>query len=132
MHPADASDLASHGLPAAIDRYFDLMYACDTTLFDEVFLPTAWLHGLLDGKLVAWSAADYRQRLSTRTPPAKVRAPRQQQVLLLDLVGERQALVKVRVRIHERVFVDHLCLLQTDAGWRIHSKTFHLELERAE
>lgn len=130
MNPASEPQMANPALRAAVDRYFDLMYDGDIACFDDVFLPTAWLHGLVGGKLVAWSASDYRQVLAARTPPRQVRAPRQQQVLLHDPVGDRQACVKVRVRIHDRVFVDHLCLLDTDAGWRISSKTFYLESEQ--
>jgi hypothetical protein len=49
---ADA-DLA--GLMAAVQRYLDLMYDCDTSRFDQVFRPTAHLHGFRDGAMQAWS-----------------------------------------------------------------------------
>lgn len=122
----------SDSLPAAIRRYFDLMYDCDVNRFDTVFLPTANLHGILQGAQVCWPAPAYREILSTRVAPSKAGARRQEEVLMQDLVGEHQAMVKVRVRIHDRVFIDHLSMLKTDGSWRIASKTFHLESEGRE
>ena len=117
----------AHGLQAAVQRYFDLMYDCDVEHFEEVFHPTAQLHGLVDGCLTVWPAANYREVLANRTPPRAARAPRQEEILHVDSVGAAQALVKVRVRIHDKVFVDHLSLLHIDGAWRITAKTFHLE-----
>lgn len=68
MTHAHDCDAASDGLRTAIHRYFDLMYDCDTARFDEVFLPSAWLHRMVKGALVTWSAAEYRQSaVSTNT-----------------------------------------------------------------
>jgi hypothetical protein len=125
--PVDSSpSSAPEGVHAAIRRYFDLMYDCDLGRFDEVFHPTAQLHGVIDGQLTVWPAAAYREVLSTRVPPRQAGAPREEEILLCDPVSAHQAMVKVRVRIHDRVFIDHLCLLEIDGGWRITSKTFHL------
>ena len=35
----------------AVERYLALMYDCDVSRCDQVFAPTAQLHGLRDGKL---------------------------------------------------------------------------------
>ena len=115
------------GVHAAIQRYFDLMYDCDLGRFDEVFHPTAQLHGVIDGQLTVWPAAAYREVLSTRVPPRQAGAIRDEEILLCDQVSAHQAMVKVRVRIHDRVFIDHLCLLEIGGDWRITSKTFHLQ-----
>lgn len=124
------NQLASHAvaeLQSAVQRYFDLMYDCDVSRFDQVFHPTAQLHGVDEATLTVWPAQTYRDILAKRVPPAEMKAPRHEEVLLLDPVGDRQALVKVRVRIHDKVFVDHLCFLKIDGAWRITSKTFHHE-----
>lgn len=115
------------GVHSAVERYFDLMYDCDVSRFDEVFHPTAQLHGVIDGALTVWPAPVYRDILSSRRAPSKVNAPREDEILLLDTASSRQAMAKVRVRIHDRVFVDHLCLMQIDGAWRITAKAFHLE-----
>ncbi|MEN9725888.1 MAG: hypothetical protein RL434_254, partial [Pseudomonadota bacterium] len=38
----------------ALDRYFDLMYDCDVSRFDQVFATTAQLHGLREGEMICW------------------------------------------------------------------------------
>src|ERR1700734_3913241 len=52
---------AIQGLTEAVQRYFDLLYDVDLSRFDQVFCPTAQLHGLRDGKLVMWPAETYRE-----------------------------------------------------------------------
>jgi hypothetical protein len=111
----------------AIQRYFDLMYDCDVSRFDQVFHPTAQLHGVRDGALTVWPAATYREVLSKRQAPKSVGAPRQDEILLIDFTSPDQALAKVRVRIHQNVFVDYLTFLKIDGEWRITAKAFHVE-----
>lgn len=127
MPPDTAPGAAIDGVQAAIQRYFDLMYDCDVSRFHEVFHPTAQLHGVIDGQLTVWPASTYREILSARVPPRQAGAPRAEEILLHDEASDSQAMVKVRVQIHDRVFIDHLCLLKIDGGWRITSKTFHLQ-----
>lgn len=123
--------MTSTGVTAAIQRYFDLMYDCDVERFHDVFHPTAQLHGVMENTLTVWPAATYRDILAQRVSPKENQAPRQDEILLYDAVGEDQALVKVRVRINNKVFVDHLCLLRVEGRWCITSKTFHLERQTA-
>lgn len=115
----------------AIQRYFDLMYDCDVSRFDQVFHPTAQLHGVRDGALTVWPAATYREVLSKRQAPKSVGAPRQDEILMIDFTSPDQALAKVRVRIHQNVFVDYLTFLKIDGEWRITAKAFHVELSDA-
>ena len=46
----------------AVGRYFALMYDNDLARFDEVFAPSAQLHGLRDGALRRLPAADDHAR----------------------------------------------------------------------
>jgi hypothetical protein len=131
MTTQTSSTPATDGLASTIQRYFDLMYDCDVSRFDEVFHPTAQLHGVVAGKLTFWPAQTYREVLASRTPPSRANAPRFEKVLMQDMASDDQALVKVRVLIHDREFVDHLCLLRIDGDWRITAKTFHLDREGA-
>ena len=111
----------------AVERYLALMYDCDVSRFDQVFAPTAQLHGLRDGKLNLISAADYRKRLSERTSPQSKNAPRHQEVLLVDFASPTQAVVKVRVRIDTQQYLDHLSWHCIDGEWRVTAKSFHVE-----
>jgi hypothetical protein len=110
-----------------IERYFDLMYDCDLTKFDDVFLPSASLNGLRDGSLVVWPVAQYRDILAKRQSPQSLGAPRRQEILQIDFAGPDQAVAKVRVMINKNSFVDHLTLINVDSGWRIAFKAYTLE-----
>jgi hypothetical protein len=113
-------------LMEAVQRYFDLMYDCDTSRLDEVFLPTAHLHGFRDGKMMAWSMTVYKEILEKRQSPKSLGAVRADEILLVDFASTDQALVKVRVRIAAMEFVDHLTWHRIDGKWLITSKGFHL------
>jgi Putative lumazine-binding len=113
-------------LTEAVQKYFDLMYDCDTSRFDEVFRSTAHLHGFRDGRMVAWSAEVYRDILDKRQSPKSLGAVRADEILLIDFASNDQALVKVRVRIAALEFVDHLTWHRIDGKWLITSKGFHL------
>jgi Putative lumazine-binding len=88
-------NLPDAGTPiaAAIRRYFDLMYDCDVTKFDQVFHSTAQLHGMRDGALVVWPAATYRDILEKRHSPKTAGAPREEQILMIDVASPDQALL---------------------------------------
>ena len=111
----------------AVERYLTLMYDCDVARFDEVFAPSAQLHGLRDGQLHIIPAAEYRNRLASRTSPQSKNAPRLQEVLLVDFASPTQAIVKVRVRINTDQYLDYLSWHCIDGTWRITAKSFHVE-----
>jgi Putative lumazine-binding len=122
------TDAATHtALLEAVDRYFILMYDCDVARFDRVFAPSAQLHGLRDGNLRILPAAEYRSLLASNPSPKAKKAPRQQEVLLLDVTSSDQALVKVRVRINVLLYVDYLSFHRIDGTWLVTAKSFHIE-----
>jgi hypothetical protein len=116
-----------HDLLEAVQRYFDLMYDCDVSRFDRVFRSTAQLHGFREGQMTMWAAQAYKDILASRQSPKALGAPRQEQILLVDLASDTQALVKVRVRINAIVFVDYLTYHRTDGEWLITAKGYHVE-----
>jgi hypothetical protein len=118
---------ASTPLLAAVDRYFDLMFDNDVSRFDEVFAPTAQLHGLRDDQLRLIPAPDYKSALASRPSPKSRNAPRRQEVLLLDFASPTQALVKVRVRIDTTQYLDYLSYHRINDAWLITAKSFHVE-----
>ena len=111
----------------AVERYLTLMYDCDVSRFDQVFAPSAQLHGLRDGQLHIIPAAQYRNRLASRPSPQSKNAPRLQEVLLVDFASPTQAIVKVRVRINTDQYLDYLSWHCIDGAWRITAKSFHVE-----
>jgi len=118
---------AHHALLAAVEAYFETMFDADLARFDRLFHPTAMLHGLRDGALRVLSAADYRSLLASTPSPKAKGAPRQQEILLLDVASADQALVKVRVRIDQVLYLDYLAFHRLDGAWRLTAKSFHIE-----
>jgi hypothetical protein len=116
-------------LTEAMQKYFDLMYDCDTSRFDDVFRPTAHLHGFRDGQMTVWSAPTYQEILDRRQSPKSLNATRAEEILLIDFASSTQAFVKARVRILATVFVDYLTWHCIDGKWLITSKGYHIESE---
>jgi hypothetical protein len=114
-------------LGEAVQRYFDLMYDCDTSRFERVFGATAQLHGFRDGAMSMWPAQQYKEILAARPSPKSLSAPRQEEILLMDFASPTQALVKVRVRINNIVFVDYLTYHRIEGAWQITGKGYHVE-----
>jgi Putative lumazine-binding len=117
----------AQSLLAAVERYFDLMYDNDVSRFDQVFASSAQLHGLRDGHLRLLPAQDYRNALASGSSPKAKRAPRHQEILLVDFASAAQAVVKVRVRIDTIQYLDYLSYHCIDGLWLITAKSFHIE-----
>jgi hypothetical protein len=119
--------IGTQELTDAVQLYLDLMYDGDVGKFDRVFGATSQLHGFRDGKMTCWPAAQYKEILAGRKSPQALGAPREEQILLLDVASPTQALAKVRVRINDMVFVDYLSYHKIDGDWLITSKAYHRE-----
>jgi hypothetical protein len=116
----------TESLVTAVQRYFNLMYDCDVSAFNEVFRSTAQLHGFRDGQMKMWPAAEYREVLRTRESPKAQGALREEEMLMLDFASPTQALAKVRVRIGPVVFCDYLTYHRFGDEWLITSKAYHV------
>lgn len=111
----------------AVDRYFDLMFDSDVSRFDHVFASSAQLHGLRDGRLRLLPAQEYRNALAAGPSPKSRKAPRQQEILLVDFASPTQAAVKVRVRVDTILYLDYLAYHRIEDAWLITAKSFHVE-----
>jgi len=115
------------GALSAIEAYFDLMYDSDDSQFPEVFHELCQIHGMRDGKLMAWSASEFRKLVASRPSPASMGSPRQQEIVRVDEISPDMAAAKLRVRIGQTCFLDHLILHRIDGKWLVTSKGFHVE-----
>ena len=95
-------------IASAIDGYFDLMYDADDNRFPEVFHGACLVHGMRDGKLTTWSAPEFRDVMRGRPSPAAMKSPREQEILSIEHTVPDLATAKVRVRIGQTGFIDHL------------------------
>ncbi len=121
------AQLPLQSLAQAVQRYLDLMYDSDISRFDQVFHPTAQLHGFQEGRMTMWPAQTFREVMAGRPSPKEFNAQRQEEILLLDFASPTQAMVKVRVRINSVVFVDHLTYHCIDGAWLVTAKAYHVE-----
>jgi len=113
-------------IAGAINGYFDLMYDADDDRFPEVFHGACLIHGIRDGKLTAWSAAEFRDVMRRRPSPAVMKSPREQEILSIEATTPDLASAKVRVRIGQTGFVDHLIFHRIDGKWLVTAKAFHI------
>ena len=114
-------------LLAATEAYFETMFDSDLARFDRLFAPTATLHGLRDGSLRVLPLADYRELLAANPSPKAKNAAREEDILLVDFASATQALVKVRVRIDQILYIDYLSFHLVSGAWLVTAKAFHVE-----
>jgi len=113
-------------IAAAINGYFDLMYDADDNRFPEVFHGACLIHGMREGNLTAWSASEFRDVMRGRPSPAAMKSPREQQILSIEQTVPGLATAKVRVRIGQTRFIDHLIFHRVDGKWLVTTKAFHV------
>lgn len=111
----------------AINTYFDALYYCDVELLDKVFHHSSSLFDVDNGSLFVDPIESFRRDVATRPSPASKNQQREQEVIMIDWLSKDCAIVKLRLRAHEKVFVDHLSFVKDTDGWCIVSKVWHLE-----
>ncbi len=102
------------------------MYDADDDQFPEVFHDACLVHGMRDGKLTSWSALEFRQVMRSRPSPAAMKSPREQEILSIEHTAPELAAAKVRVRIGQTLFIDHLIFHHINGQWLVTSKAFHV------
>jgi len=114
-------------LLAAIETYFDAIHFCDTDKLNAVFHPQSSLFDADNGTVFVEPIESFSRDVAGRASPASAGQPRQAEVLLVDFLSPISATVKIRIRAHNSVFVDHLGFVLGENGWQIVSKIWHLE-----
>ena len=111
----------------AVDLYFDGIHECDTEKLNAVFHPSSSLFDSDNGTIFAEPIESFCRDVGTRISPASVGQPREAEILMIDHLSPINATVKIRIRAHRNVFVDHLGFVKGADGWQIVSKIWHLE-----
>jgi hypothetical protein len=119
--------MKNEALLNAIQTYFDAIYFCDVNLLDQVFHPSSSLFDVDEGSILVDPIASFRDDVNTRPSPASKEQKRQEEIIMIDWLSENCAMVKLRLRAHNNVFVDHLSFVNGDNGWCIVAKVWHLE-----
>jgi len=111
----------------AVGVYFDALYNTDPTLLDRVFHPASSLFDVDEGPVLAEPFAQWREVVANRTSPASVGQERDEEIVGIDWLSEKAAVVHVRLRVLDSIFVDQLSFVDGLDGWQIVAKVWHLE-----
>lgn len=111
----------------AIETYFDAIHECDTEKLNAVFHPSSSLFDADNGEVFVEPIESFSRDVAGRASPASAGQPREAEVLMVDFLSPLSATVKIRIRAHQSIFVDHLAFVKGAAGWQIVSKVWHLE-----
>ena len=106
-------------------NYFNVLQNQELELFDRVFHKSCVLYSQQDGKTIVRPYAEYRAMIAARTAPAIHGSRRHDEILVIDLLSDEMAMVKVRLRLFDNTMVDHLNLMKVDGNWMIFAKHFH-------
>lgn len=112
----------------AINIYFDAIYHCDVNLLDQVFHTTSSLFDVDEGSILTDPIASFRKDVGSRPSPASSLQKREEEIILIDFLSPKCAMVKLRLRAHDSIFVDHLSFVMDESDdWKIVAKVWHLE-----
>lgn len=111
----------------AVETYLDGIHECSTAKLNAVFHPSSSLFDADKGTIFAEPVDSFVEDVGRRISPASVGQPREAEILMIDYLSTINATVKIRIRAHSNVFVDHLGFVKGEAGWQIVSKIWHLE-----
>ncbi|SDR07451.1 nuclear transport factor 2 family protein [Pseudoxanthomonas sp. CF125] len=114
-----------NGIQEFLASYFDVLQTQDLSLFDQVFHKDCVLYAQQDGKTIVRPLPEYRRMVEGRESPQSRGFPRQDEILMIDLLSPEMALVKVRLQLFDSIMADYLNLMKIDGQWRIVAKHFH-------
>ena len=112
---------------AAIETYFDAIHDCDVEKLNTVFHPQSSLFDADSGTVFVEPIESFSRDVAGRISPASKGQSKEAEVLMIDYLSPISATVKIRIRAHQNVFLDHLGFVKGADGWQIVSKIWHLE-----
>lgn len=114
-------------LSVAIETYFEVIHECDVKKLDEVFHPQSSLFDADNGEIFVEPIDSFRADVAQRRSPQSAGQALEAEIIAIDFLSPLSATVKIRIRAHQNVFVDHLGFVKGGEGWKIISKIWHLE-----
>lgn len=114
-------------LLTAVQLYFDALYYCDVERLNRVFHESSSLFDVDEGKIFVEPIASFSKDVAGRVSPASTGQKPEAEILMIDWLSDKCTTVKIRIRAHKNVFVDHLAFVYGENGWQIVSKIWHLE-----
>jgi hypothetical protein len=111
----------------AVRVYFRALHTCDIELLDSVFHPASSLFDVDEGVITVDPYPAWREVVANRPSPASVGQDRDDEIIVVDWLSDTAAMVRVRLRVLDSIFVDQLSFVDGPDGWRIVAKVWHLE-----
>ena len=112
------------GLIKLLDNYFEVIYAQDMNLFDQVFHKDCCLYSAQGGELVLRPYAVYRDQVANRQSPKELGNPRKDEILEIDQISDSMAWAKVQLQMFGGIMQDYLKLVKIDGQWWIIAKLY--------
>ena len=103
----------------AVDVYFRGLYACDVELLDTVFHPASSLFDVDEGVVTVDPYPVWREVVANRPSPESVGQERKDEIVATDWLSDEAAMVRVRLRVLDSIFVDQLSFVDGPEGWQI-------------
>ena len=115
-------------IDAVIKDYLDGLYEGDTEKLGRAFHPTCALTHVNEGQLVIVPRDEWFKAVNGRAKPKEAGLLRHDDVLSVDHLDDKTALVKLKCAIPPKYFTDLLSLLKIDGRWQIAQKVFTFEV----
>lgn len=109
---------------ATLENYFEAMHSQDMEKFDSVFHPSVTLYSGQGNQLVLRPYDTYRQQVLDRQSPQELGNPRNDQILMIDVISHSMALAKVQLQMFGGVMQDYLNFVKLDGHWWIIAKLY--------
>ena len=114
-------------ITAVLQDYFDGLYEGDVEKFSRIFHESSHLY-VTDGKTVTDIPREaYFDMIRSRESAASQGLARYDRIVSIHKSGPNTALATVNCAMPPRFFTDYLTLMRDDNGWRIISKSFHVD-----
>jgi len=109
-------------IQSLVSNYFTLLYAQDMALFDKVFHKDTTLYNAQNGVISVLPIEKFREFLKHGKSAKENGSPREERIIMIDVLSPEMALAKVRLRINNDIFDDYLNLIKVDGRWLVVSK----------
>ena len=120
-------DTSIADITAVLQDYFDGLYDGDLEKFGRIFHENSHLY-VTDGETVTDLPREtYFKMIQERESAASQGLPRYDRIVSIHKSGPNTALATVNCAIPPRYFTDYLTLMRDHKGWRIISKSFHVQ-----
>lgn len=115
---------AQTDLFTAVQTYFDGLFYCDKEKLGTVFHPAASLFDVEKGEIFAEPIASCNADVGANAAnsPHALGQQMDAEILMVDYLSPKSALVKIRFRARRNVYQDHLSMLKGEGCWQIVAK----------